>query len=388
MDMTGLRMSGLIAAVGVAALVSAASAQAEPDPLSLGYCLPSNPAADPLDVPPGGSVRGSLPAGFTERAVTIGGVRTFVIEGGPAGAQEAVVLVHGNGGSGRDWVELLPGVSPNARVIAYDQPGFGHADKRRDIRYDLAAQTDFLEGLLDTLGIDRALVGGHDIGASVALEWAVRNPRQTAGAFIVSGGIAPGYQWHSLAQIWRTPLVGEAFMLTLNRQGWNLGLQQGQQQPLPREFVDRTYDDYDRLTRCAVLDTYRSEDSPSELGLRQAAALRPFDIPALVIWGRHDPYISADYAEQQQLGFPRAQVEIFEQAAHWPFVDEPDRVRSLLAQFTSQITEGATVSRPGTELTPTSAGSGQRAAALKKCKKKRSKKSRKRCKKGAKSLPL
>lgn len=325
----------LLASAALAA--PAAPAAAGLDPSSLGYCLPSNPAADPPDVPRGGSVRGPLPGGFSERAVTIGGVRTFVIEGGQRSSKKAVVLVHGNGGSGRDWVGLLPGISPHARVVVYDQPGYGHANKGRGLRYDLAGQTDFLQALLDRLDVDRALVGGHDTGASVALEWAVRHPRRTVGAFIMSGGIAPGYQFHFLAQLWRTPTVGEAVMATLNRRTWNFGLQQGQQKPLPADYVNRTYDDYDRLTRCAVLDGYRAVDSPTALGLRQAAALRPFDLPALVIWGRHDPYIGPEFAQKQRLGFPRAQVEIFEQAAHWPFVDEPGRVRSRLARFTRQV---------------------------------------------------
>ena len=44
-----------------------------------------------------------------------GGLRSPVLEAGPAGATEAVVFVHGNPGSSRDWEPLVGQVGAFAR---------------------------------------------------------------------------------------------------------------------------------------------------------------------------------------------------------------------------------------------------------------------------------
>jgi pimeloyl-ACP methyl ester carboxylesterase len=102
---------------------------------------------------------------------------------------------------------------------------------------------------------------------------------------------------------------------------------------LPRTEVERMYDDFDRPTRCAVLRLYRELDDPDGLGRRQAAALRPFDIPALVVWGRHDPYLPVALAERQRQAFPSARIEILQDGGHWPFFDDPARTSGLLLEF-------------------------------------------------------
>ena len=48
-----------------------------------------------------------LPAGLRSRRVSVDGVSTRVVEGGPAGADDAVVFVHGSPGSARDFDDLL-----------------------------------------------------------------------------------------------------------------------------------------------------------------------------------------------------------------------------------------------------------------------------------------
>ena len=68
-------------------------------------------------------------------------------------------------------------------------------------------------------------------------------------------------------------------------------------------------------------------------GEPMAAALRPLDRPALVLWGRHDPYLPAGLAERQRDAFPRADVRVLERSGHWPFVDDPVTVAAAIEQF-------------------------------------------------------
>jgi pimeloyl-ACP methyl ester carboxylesterase len=64
-----------------------------------------------------------------------------------------------------------------------------------------------------------------------------------------------------------------------------------------------------------------------------AGALRPLDLPALVVWGARDPYVGVEYAERQRQIFPHAEVKILPESGHWPFVDDPDAVAQVVVPF-------------------------------------------------------
>ena len=65
------------------------------------------------------------------------------------------------------------------------------------------------------------------------------------------------------------------------------------------------YDNFDRDTRRVVLKHYRAEADPKPGARRQADAMRPHDVPALVLWGGRDPYLGVGAgAERQTQAFP------------------------------------------------------------------------------------
>lgn len=61
------------------------------------------------------------------------------------------------------------------------------------------------------------------------------------------------------------------------------------------------------------------------------------DRPTLVVFGSADAYLPARLAESQRKRFPRADVHLLDGCGHWPFVDEPDRVASLVIPFLERI---------------------------------------------------
>jgi pimeloyl-ACP methyl ester carboxylesterase len=83
-------------------------------------------------------------------------------------------------------------------------------------------------------------------------------------------------------------------------------LRRGNRPALPRTFVDGMYDDFDRGTRAAVLRLYRSVPYVGAAGEQRARALRQLDRPALVIWGRNDPYLGASRMPSASGGRSRA----------------------------------------------------------------------------------
>jgi len=99
------------------------------------------------------------------------------------GAGPPLLCVHGAGGTHRHWGGLLAGLAASARVIALDLPG--HDRSAPPGRATLAAYAADLAALLDALGIERASVVGHSMGAAVALELAVAAPGRVVGLALV-----------------------------------------------------------------------------------------------------------------------------------------------------------------------------------------------------------
>jgi pimeloyl-ACP methyl ester carboxylesterase/2-polyprenyl-6-methoxyphenol hydroxylase-like FAD-dependent oxidoreductase len=273
------------------------------------------------------------PAGVRRSELVVGAVRTPLREAGPADAREAVVFVHGNPGSGADWEPLLAAVGGHRRAVAWDAPGFGQSAGATGFPQTVADHGAFIGRALEALGIERAHLVLHDFGGPWGLAWAAEHPERFAGAVLLGTGVTPGYRWHALARVWRAPVIGELFMATTTRTGFRTLLRRGNPRGLPRAFVDRMYDDFDRDTRRAVLRLYRSVPDVSAAGEALAAALRGLDRPALVLWGRHDPYLPVALAERQREAFPRAEVRVLDRSGHWPFVDDPDTVAAAITAF-------------------------------------------------------
>jgi pimeloyl-ACP methyl ester carboxylesterase/flavin-dependent dehydrogenase len=296
----------------------------------------------PTQLPGGRHAEGSpLPVGVSSTRLSIGAITTPLSSAGDAESGEAVVFVHGNPGSRRDWDDLLSRVKAFSRAVALDMPGFGRADKPADFDYTVEGYGRFLGSALDELGIERAHLVLHDFGGPWGLEWAAHNPDRLASVVLINTGALIDYRWHYLARIWRTPLAGEAFQATTTRSGLRMALRHGNPRGLPRAFVDRMYDDIDAGTSRAILSLYRATDDPGATGRRHAEALRPLDRPALVVWGAHDPYIPVAMAERQREAFPSAELAIIEGSGHWPFADDPEAVGRHVEPFLRRVVGAA-----------------------------------------------
>jgi pimeloyl-ACP methyl ester carboxylesterase len=274
-----------------------------------------------------------------------GGVRSPVMQTGPPDASEAVVFVHGNPGPSADWTDLLGRVGSFARALAPDMPGYGDAEKPPDFNYTVAGYADHLGGLLDQLGVERAHLVAHDFGGPWALAWAVNHPDRFASATLINTGVLIDYEWHHYAKIWRTPIVGELFQATATRPTFRLLV--GRENPrLPREALDRIYAaTRSWATKLAVLKLYRA--TPAMLAAAPMEALRALDRPALVVWGTDDAYLPREQAERQRQSFPSAQIELLEGLGHWAFLEDPERVASLVVPFLrKQVRGDANVDRP------------------------------------------
>ena len=109
-------------------------------------------------------------------ALTIDGrTLSYVDFGGPG---RPLIALHGHMSEGMSYADLAARLAPHWRVIAPDQRGHGDSDRAAD--YSREGYLADLEALMDHLGLDRAALVGHSLGAINAYQFAARHPERVS----------------------------------------------------------------------------------------------------------------------------------------------------------------------------------------------------------------
>jgi pimeloyl-ACP methyl ester carboxylesterase len=258
----------------------------------------------------------------------------YVSLGDPRG--QPVVLIHGYTDNARDWVPLIPYLSPHFHLIVVDLRGHGKSSKpeccytRLDFAYDLKL-------LLDALKIPRADIVGHSMGSFVAQTFAEFWPERTERVVLISssGGPRPGapakkpaFDYAAQIRQLKEPIDPDSpFMI----EWW------ASPTPVDPDFLRRQRRDAAGIPLkvwLAVLDQ----------GLTNADLQRTLPrltAPALLIWGEKDPLMEEDVRATLREALPRAQVKVFKGLGHNPFWEEPQACAEVINAFLSAAPSGA-----------------------------------------------
>ncbi len=257
-----------------------------------------------------------------------------------AGEGPVVLLIHGITGDSRQWNEIIPQLADRYTVLAPDLLGHGQSAKPRG-DYSLGAYAVSLRDLLIVLGHRRATVVGHSLGGGIAMQFSYEYPVFCERLVLVdSGGLGP--EVHLLLRAATIPgselvlpliahsrlhAVGEAIGDALGRLGLELGHDLAE---IARGYASLS----DSEARRAFLHTLRAVIDRA--GQRVNATDRLYlaqMIPTLIIWGRRDPLIPVEHAAVAHRSMPGSRMEIFDDAGHFPHIEQPVRFARVLIDF-------------------------------------------------------
>ncbi|OPY98337.1 alpha/beta hydrolase [Bradyrhizobium sacchari] len=149
----------------------------------------------------------SFPSTFKTKTIPANGAQLHVRVGGQG---PAVILIHGFGDTGDMWAKLGEDLARDHTVVVPDLRGMGLSDKP-DRGYDKWTQAADMRAVLQSLGIDKAVVVGHDIGTMVAYAYAARY-RDFTEKLIVMDAPVPGVPpWDEVVRgplLWHFDLGG------------------------------------------------------------------------------------------------------------------------------------------------------------------------------------
>ncbi|SEJ58179.1 Pimeloyl-ACP methyl ester carboxylesterase [Sphingomonas sp. OV641] len=125
--------------------------------------------------------------------VETNGIRMAYYEVGPKGEGVPVIFCHGFPELAFSWRHQLDAFDKAGRwAIAPDQRGYGLTSRPEKIEdYDLEQLTADIAGMMDALGIEKAIPCGHDWGGMVVWQFALRYPERCAGVIGVNTPFLP-----------------------------------------------------------------------------------------------------------------------------------------------------------------------------------------------------
>jgi len=128
----------------------------------------------------------SAPIALEPRFAVARGLRMRYLEW--PGGDLPIVLLHGLSANANEFAAVGTALSPRFRVVAPDLRGRGGTDKPAS-GYTMADHAADVISLLDTLGIDRVVLGGHSFGAFLAIYIAVHYPARVSRIVVIDAAM-------------------------------------------------------------------------------------------------------------------------------------------------------------------------------------------------------
>lgn len=213
-------------------------------------------------------------------------------------------------------------------VLAVDLPGHGRSEG--EPLSSVEAMSDWLDGLLDTAGVNCAVLIGHSMGSLIALEAAARHPEKIRGVAMV-GTAYPMKVSPTLLEAARDREPQAIDMVNI----WShSGIAQKPSAPGPGFYVQggsrRLMQHISRGSAAKVFYTDFSACNAYEHGEQAAAALR---CPALFVLGKKDMMTPAKAARTLISHLPAAGVVTIDGCGHALMAEQPDQVLDALFRF-------------------------------------------------------
>jgi pimeloyl-ACP methyl ester carboxylesterase len=278
--------------------------------------IPALAASDPV------SRLVTLPSGEALRVTTLG-------------TGEPVILIPGLFGSAYGFRKVMPGLADGGwQAIVIEPLGVGGSGRPADADYSLTAQADRIAATLHALGIERAIVVAHSVGASMAYRLAYRHPDRVTALVSIEGGVAESAATPGFRRAMRfAPLIklfGKGFVRGKIRGQLAAGSAD------PAWVTDEVVDGYTGGALADLGGTIKAYQRMAKSAEPEALTPRLGDVrcPVRLLLGaaRHDGGPSLSDVELLTQKVPNIEVERVPASGHFIFEEAPAAVVAAVAR--------------------------------------------------------
>lgn len=255
-----------------------------------------------------------------------------------------VVLLGGPWFGQRYLAPLAESLAADFQIISYDPRGSGRSDAFVGEEITLAHHLADLEGLRQTVGIERMNLIGHSLGALVCLAYAIERQHNIGALVLANPGPPLNPEMQETLQV--------AFMGALNETDQAM-LEEIQTSP---GFADRNAETHEAYFKTLYAAFFSDRDLASRLvfGFTDATAAHALEAeeqlvgelialdlesrarevtsPTLVIHSEQD-LIPEAFSRLLAIRIPGAQIALLEGDGHFAYMEDPARFRRTLLDF-------------------------------------------------------
>ena len=282
------------------------------------------------------------------QTIELDGVNLFYREAGRTDAP-GVLLLHGQPSSSYSFRDVISPLAEVAHVVAPDLPGFGFTTAPDDYPYTFDAMARTIDALTQKIGLERFFLYVHDFGAPVAYYLALARPDRVLGLIIQNGnaheeGLGP--DWEPNKAYWADPTpenraklpewlnfdgvrntyvgkIPDRLKPLFPPEGWHLDWER-MSQPGLVEIQFRIFADYGNyVARFPEISAYHRDHQP----------------PALMLWGRHDPYFEIEEVLAYARELDRMDMHIYD-GAHLLLETHHQECAWLMVAFIQDVQSG------------------------------------------------
>ncbi len=269
------------------------------------------------------------------RTVDVSGIRMRWEEEGEEGPP--VVFIHGIPTSPRLWRHVIPRVQ-DARSMAWEMVGYGASIEEglnRDI--SVAKQADYLADWMREVGLESALLVGHDLGGGVAQILAVRRPELVRGLVLINAICYDSWPIPDVKAMRAAGPLVERLPNAVVRFNLYVGLflRGHDDRARAEESIAQHWPYYEAAGGAtALVRQFRSLDVNDTLAI--ADQIPNLNLPARLVWGAADRFqeIGYGYRLAYELGAP---IERIEGAKHFVPEDHPEQVAAAVVTLLGQM---------------------------------------------------
>ena len=262
-----------------------------------------------------------------------------------AGDEPALVLMHGFPDDSRIYDRLLPLLSPR-RAVAFDFLGHGGSDRPPAGAAGPADHLHQVGAVLDELGVETAVLVGHDASGPVAIDYALTAPGRVGQLILLNTyyGHAPALRLPEMIRLLADPdmtPLADAMLNDPDQRMWLLAhtARQFGGDPLDPDsvgvaaIVPQFFGEAGRLDALPAIRAWTAAlfgDLDTQDRRINRGQLASLNIPVRLVFGALDHYLSPDLAAHLASVFPRADLRLVDGASHWPQWDQPKAVSGLI----------------------------------------------------------
>lgn len=246
------------------------------------------------------------------------------------GTGTPLLLIHGFPLDGQLYQGQLPQLGQRFQVITPDLRGFGKSTTP-DAQGSIQRYARDMLGLMNQLGIRKAIIGGHSMGGQIVLQMYRQAPERFLGMVLIDTNPMAA----SVEEQYEFPGFGA----------------QAQQQGVPSivptlvaQFLTGTTRLNNPTATMTLMNILAEASLNGVVGGGQALATRPdftallpkIAVPTLVLVGVDDPVYGLEISQMTQAAIPGAVLAIIPQAEHTSIFEQPVIANSIITRWAGQ----------------------------------------------------